>query len=91
MAKYTIDYIEENKGFEIVESVEAKIKELKEQFRYGEITYDEMIYGIGSAMRMAGCALADECHYADKDETEDMYYDDDRCEEDLKQWIAEGL
>lgn len=85
--KYSIDYIEELKGYEIVKALEKVIEEAKEDFRYGNYTYDEMLYKIGEKAKLVGCALSDENRYADKSETEDMYVDDDRVEQEIRDWV----
>lgn len=85
--KYTVDYIEENKGYEIVKELEEAIAEAKEQFRYGNYTYNEMLYKIGELSQQIGYALAEENRYADKEETEDMYIDDDRVEQEIRDWV----
>ena len=85
--KYSIDYVEENRGFEIVESIEDFIKETKEEFRCGEISYSEMLYKIGEKMYIAGGALYSENRYADKEDTEDLWQEDPRIDEDFKNWL----
>lgn len=85
--KYSVDYIEEQKGYEIVKELEEAIAEAKEQFRYGNYTYSEMLYKIGELSQQIGYALAEENRYADKEETEDMYIDDDRVEQEIRDWV----
>ena len=85
--KYSIDYIEENKGYEIVQGLEEAIAEAKKQFLCGECTYQDMLYKIGEKANLVGCALNTEQHYADKEDTEDMWQEDPRIEKELADWI----
>ena len=84
--KYSIDFIEENKGYEIVKNLERTIEEAKEDFHYGNLSYSEMLFKIGEAAQLAGYALAEEKQYADKDTTNDMFVDDARVEQELRDW-----
>lgn len=85
--KYSIDYEEEQKGFEIVKALEKVIEEAKEDFRYGNCDYQDMLYTIGEKAKLAGYALSEEIRYADKAETEEMFVDDDRVEQEIRDWV----
>lgn len=84
---YSIDYVEEQKGYEIVKALEKAIEEAKEDFRYGNYTYEEMLYKIGEKAKLAGYALSEEQRYADKEDTNDMFIDDDRVEQEIRDWV----
>ena len=83
--KYSIDYEEEKKGFQIVKDIEKVIEEAKEDFRYGSINYGEMLYKIGEKMKIAGCALAEENRYADKKDEENFI--DEIENQEIRDWV----
>lgn len=85
--KYSIDFIEENKGYEIVKNLERVIEDAKEEFHYGDLSYGEMLFKIGEAAKLAGYALAEENRYADKDNTTDMFVDDSRVDQEIRDWV----
>lgn len=83
--KYSIDYEEEKKGFQIVKDIEKAIEEAKEDFRYGNISYGEMLYRIGEKMKIAGYALGEENQYADKENDEQFI--DEVEEQEIRDWV----
>ena len=84
--KYSIDYVEEMKGFEMIKALEEQIEEVKEDFRYGNISYGEMLYKIGENAKMIGYALADENRYADKENFEEAFIDEIDNQE-IRDWV----